>query len=542
MTALADLGTQLAWDRLIALAEEGAQVLLRTAFSTTVREAGDLSAGIFDPAGRMLAQAVTGTPGHVNAMAESVRHFLDRFPAASMRPGDHYVSNDPWLTSGHLHDVTVVTPAFHGGRIVALLACACHQVDIGGLGQGPDGRSVFEEGLRLPILRLARDGDFDPTLLAILRANVRRPFEVEGDLRSYCAANAAAGRALSAMLAESGMADLDALGAEIIGRSRRATEAAVAALPRGSWAAAMTLDGIAGRPIRLRCRVTVGEATVLVDFAGSSPAVPRGVNVVLPYTRAYASFGARCVVAPDVPNNAGSLAPIRVEAPPGSVLNAPDPAPVAARHVVGQFLPDAVFACLSQAVPDRVPAAGSSVLWTVQLRGGPEVVDAAGRGGRAPFEAVFFNSGGTGARPGLDGLDGTAFPAGVRAMPVEVLEAGAPVVVWRKELRPGSGGAGAARGGHGQVVEVGAVAPGEPLAVLAMFERCENPAAGAAGGGAGAAGSVRLASGAALAAKGLQVVPAGDRLVLELPGGGGWGDPAARNPALLEEEALDGLL
>jgi len=535
MTALIDLATQLAWDRLIALAEEQAQTLLRTAFSTTVREAGDLSAGIFDPQGRMLAQAVTGTPGHVNSMAESIRHFLAHFPIAEMRPGDHFVSNDPWLTSGHLHDITVVTPAFHRGRCVALFACACHQVDIGGLGQGPDGRSIFEEGLRLPILRLARDGEFDATLLAILRANVRRPFEVEGDLRSYCAANTLSARALSDMLAEQGMADLETLGADILARSRAATEAAIARLPRGSWSSRMTLDGIAGRPIRLDCRVTITGREVLVDFAGSSPAVPRGINVVLPYTRAYAAFGVKCVVAPEVPNNAGSLAPIVVDAPAGSVLNALDPAPVAARHVVGQFLPDAVFGCLGQALPDRVPAAGSSVLWTVQLRGGPEVVDATGRAGHAAFDAVFFNSGGTGGRPGMDGMDGTAFPAGVRAVPVEVLEAGAPVVVWRKELRPHSGGAGQFRGGHGQTVEVAALAPDEPLALLAMFERCDNPAPGSAGGRPGAPGTVRLASGATLPGKGLQIVPAGDRLVLELPGGGGWGDPACRAPAEVDD-------
>jgi N-methylhydantoinase B len=537
MTALIDLATQLAWDRLIALAEEQAQTLLRTAFSTTVREAGDLSAGIFDPQGRMLAQAVTGTPGHVNSMAESIRHFLARFPIAEMRPGDHFVSNDPWLTSGHLHDITVVTPAFHLGSCVALFACACHQVDIGGLGQGPDGRSIFEEGLRLPILRLARDGVFDATLLAILRANVRRPFEVEGDLRSYCAANTLSARALSTMLAEQGMPDLEALGAEILARSRAATEAAIGRLPQGSWSSRMTLDGIAGRPIVLACRVTISGREVVVDFAGSSPAVPRGINVVLPYTRAYAAFGVKCVIAPDVPNNAGSLAPIVVEAPDGSVLNARDPAPVAARHVVGQFLPDAVFGCLGQALPDRVPAAGSSVLWTVQLRGGPEVVDASGRAGHAAFDAVFFNSGGTGGRPGMDGLDGTAFPAGVRAVPVEVLEAGAPVVVWRKELRAGSGGGGQFRGGHGQIVEVGALTPDEPLALLAMFERCDNPAPGSAGGLPGAPGTVRLASGAALRGKGLQIVPAGDRLVLEVPGGGGWGDPRDRAPV----EADDGL-
>ncbi len=499
---------QILWNRLIAVVEEQAQTLMRTAFSTTVREAGDLSAAIFDPQGRMLAEAVTGTPGHVNSMAAGVKHFLARFPQETMVAGDHYITNDPWLTAGHLHDITVISPAFYQGRLVALIGSCCHQLDIGGLGQGPDGRSIFEEGLQIPPMKLAKAGVLNEDLFEILRTNVRTPLQVEGDVLSYITAIETAGARLTAMLDEFALADLGMIGDHIIEASRRATDEAIAALPHGSWKAAITIDGV-DQPITLRATLAIGPDGLHLDYAGTDAAVRQGINVVLNYCRAYTVFALKCLIAPDVPNNTGSLSPFRIDAPEGSILNAQRPSPVAARHVVGQMLPDLVFECMAQVTPGKVPAMGSSCLWSVQLRG-------------PGFETVFFNSGGTGERPGADGLDATAFPSGVRAMPVEVVEAGAPILIWRKEIREGSGGVGQYRGGDGQIVEVGH-ADGGAFEVLAMYERVNTPARGRDGGGDGAAGVVRLGSGALLRAKGRQDIPAGDRLVLELPGGGGLG-------------------
>ena len=518
---------QLMWTRLISVVEEQAQTLMRTAFSTIVRDAGDLSAALFDPAGQMLAEAVTGTPGHVNSMAAGVQHFLDRFPSATMAPGDHYITNDPWLTAGHLHDITVISPVFYRSRLVALAGCCCHQLDIGGLGQGPDGRSIFEEGLQIPLMKLASGGVLNEDLFAILRANVRTPLQVEGDVLSYLTANENAAVRLSAMLAEFGLEDLDSIGRHIITSSRRATRDAIVALPRGTWRAELSIDG-ADRPITLRAALSVDRDGLRLDYAGTDPVVPQGINVVLNYCRAYTMFALKCLISPDVPNNSGSLEPFVVTAPAGCILNAQRPAPVAARHVVGQMLPDLVFECMAQMLPGRVPAQGSSCLWSVQLRG-------------PGFETVFFNSGGTGARPGQDGLSATAFPSGVRAMPVEVVEAGAPVIIWRKELRPDSGGAGRYRGGHGQIVEVG-LADGGAFEVLAMYERVRMPARGRDGGADGGVGVVRLASGAMLRAKGRQDIPPGDRLVLELPGGGGLGFAAQREDGAIEEEIRNGLV
>ena len=395
--ALAEIHMQIMWNRLISVVEEQAQTLIRTAFSTTVREAGDLSAGVFDGDGRMLAQAVTGTPGHVNSMANAVKHFVAAHPVETMNPGDHFISNDPWLTSGHLHDLTVVSPAFRGGTVVGLLACTCHVVDIGGRGFGPDGRQVYEEGLFIPIMHLARAGRMNDDLLALVRANVREPMQVEGDIFSFAASNDAGIRRLEAMMAEFGLDDLGDLGSHIIERSRAATVAEIAKWPNGVYDNTMRTDGY-DQPVDLVARMTVGDETMAIDYTGSSTASPYGINVVLNYCQAYTVFGLKCIVAPAIPNNAGSLAPFEVTAPEGSILNVRRPWPVAARHVIGHMLPDAVFGCLHQAMEGRVLAEGASAAWQSQLRGGASAVDADAVGGNVDagpdFDVVTFNAGG----------------------------------------------------------------------------------------------------------------------------------------------------
>ena len=512
---------QVIWDRLIATVEEQAQALIRTAFSTTVREAGDLSAGVFDLEGRMLAQAVTGTPGHVNAMAASVGYFLERIPASDMADGDVYLTNDPWLGTGHLFDFTVVTPVFRGGAPVALFASTVHVVDIGGPGFGPDAGQVYEEGLCIPIMPLFQGGEANESLLAIVRANVREPVQVVGDLYSLAASNAVGGRRLLEMMDEFAIQDIDEIGAHIIETSRAAMRQEIARLPAGVYENEMTVDGY-DRPVRLAARMTVADDAIAVDFAGSSGMSPYGINVPLTYTQAYASFGIRCLIGGGVPNNSGSLAPIRVTAPEGSILNAPRPAAVAVRHVIGQMLPDVVLGCLDKVVPGQAPAEGSSSLWNPMLSGGHGIVGDHDYGGATPFSVTIFHSGGTGARPGKNGLSATAFPSGVRNTPVEITESIAPLIFLRKEYRVGSGGGGAFRGGDGQVIEI-EHAEGAPFALFALFDRIQHPARGRHGGGDGSPGVVRLAGGHALKGKGKQIVPAGERLVLELPGGAGLG-------------------
>jgi N-methylhydantoinase B len=540
MSGLQDFRRQLVWDRLVAAVEEQAQTLIRTAFSPSTREAGDLSAGVFDRRGRMLAQAVTGTPGHINAMALAVAHFLRAHPVDTLHPGDVLMTNDPWMGSGHLHDFTVVTPAFHRGRLVAFFAATVHVVDIGGLGVGVESRDVFQEGFYIPISFVMRRGEPDETLFRLLRANVREPDQVEGDLHSLVASNQAGADRLSAMLEEFDLADLEEVGDRIVTDSRDAMLRAIAAAPRGTWHSQLTMDGV-DQPIALRIALTIADGGITVDFAGTAGQSPFGINVPKCYTDAYTTYAVRCVIGGDVPNNAGSLSVVNVLAPERSIVNALKPAPVTARHMVGQMLPDLVFGALVQAFPDKVPAEGTSALWNLRLSGGVGTpgVPASAFADPKPFTITSFNTGGAGARPGLDGLAATAFPSGVRNVPLEITEAMTPLVFWRKALRDGSGGAGRWRGGDGQVVEIGH-RRNEPFSLNATFERVQHAARGRDGGADGAHGVLRLGSGKVLPGKGRLVIPADETMVAEMPGGGGFGVATQRDRALVARDLAEG--
>ncbi|MBC6438089.1 MAG: hydantoinase B/oxoprolinase family protein [Rhodobacteraceae bacterium] len=393
---------QVLWSRLLSVVEEQGQALMRAAFSLIVRECGDISAGIFDIQGRMLAQTVTGTPGHINTMAKAVTHLCARFPLQGMRPGDIYMTNDPWIASGHLNDFLLLMPVFHKNRVIGFTSCTSHPV----------------------------------------------------------------------------------------------------------------------------------------DFAGSDPVAGKGINVPLNYATAYTVFALRCLIGPDIPNNAGSLAPFRVTAPPGCILNARHPAPVAMRHSLGQMMPDLVYGCLSQALHEQVPAEGASCMYDLPLRHAPE----AHKCGDTLFALELVLNGGTGAQPQRDGLSATAFPSGVWGSQIETTEAVAPVLFNRRELRCDSGGTGKRRGGLGQRIEIRA-AREQDLMLFLSVERVKIPAAGRYGGGPGAAGRIRLASGEAdLPGKGEIRIPAGETLILETPGGGGYGPATERAADKLAEDVRAGLV
>jgi N-methylhydantoinase B len=537
--AIGEIEIQILWNRLLSVVEEQAQTLVRTAFSTAAREAGDISAGVFDMKGRMLAQAVTGTPGHINSMARSVVHFLDAFPAATLKDGDILITNDPWKGTGHLFDLTVVTPIFLDGRAVALFACTTHVVDIGGLGVSAEGRQIYHEGLYIPLMHLAREGRMNEDLLGMVRANVREPVQVVGDIYALVACNETGGHRLVEMMREFGLADLDHLGEEVISRSRRAMADVIAKLPQGSWSASMTIDGFEA-PVTLAATLTIAGDRVLVDYSGTSGLSRYAINCPICYTEAYTSFGVKAALAPWIPNNTGTLDAVIVTAPENTIVNAPHPAAVYARSVIGHMLPDVVYGCLDQALPETVPAEGTSSLWNLSLLAGHGLTGTEGSAVRA-FNVTTFHSGGAGARPRQDGLSATPFPSGVRNVPVEITEAITPLVVWRKELRRGSGGPGRQRGGLGQRMEI-ANRDEAAFGIQARFERGEYPARGRHGGAAGARGTLSLGSGTSLKVKGFQVIPAGDRLIVEMPGGGGYGDPFERDPALVARDVHYGLI
>ncbi len=534
---------QVMWNRLISVVEEQAQALIRTAFSTSVREAGDLSAGVYDAQGRMLAQAVTGTPGHVNAMAASVAHFIRRIGIDNMFEGDVYLTNDPWEGTGHLHDITVVSPSFVNGKLIGFFASTSHVVDIGGRGFGADAASVYEEGLYIPIMKLIDKGEVDQPFVHLLRGNVREPEQVVGDIFALVTCNGIGHKRLVEMMSEFGLSDLQEIAEFILHNSKQATleRIAVACQNRvkNEAVASMTIDGY-DTPITLVARLSIEENKVLCDFAGSSNLDKKGINVPLVYTQAYACYALKCAIAPTVPNNAASLAPFEITAPKNCILNALHPAPVALRHVVGQLIPDTVYNALDQLLPKTVPAEGSSTLcnFQVSLRPSPELEN---KERACHGEVLTFNSGGAGARPTKDGLSATAFPSGVMTMPVEATEHAGPIIIWRKELRPDSGGLGKYRGGLGQYMEVGAMA-GHEFDFQAMFDRVEHPARGRQGGGDGAATKIERSNGKVMRGKGKQFVPNGQRVMLAFPGGAGYGDVDKRDTDLIRQDFAKGYI
>lgn len=547
---MSDIGTrqrevhfQIMWNRLISVLEEQALTLIRTAFSTSVREAGDLSAGVFDREGRMVAQAVTGTPGHVNTMAAAVPHFINDIGPERIYPGDVYLTNDPWKGTGHLHDITVVTPVFSSTgsveeetALVGFFASTAHVVDIGGRGYGPDGMEIYEEGIRIPIMKWAERGELNHDLVNILRNNVREQDQVLGDIHGLAASNETGRRRLLEMLGEFEMSDLDELAAFIFERTERATMAALGPVEKGVYRNEMRVDGYE-EPVDLVVELTVTDEGMHADFSGTSPLSQFGINVPIVYAQAYFTYGMLVALAPELPNNYASLRPFTVSAPAGVILNAQDPDPVSVRHVLGHFVTDLCLGAIAQALPEGVPAEGAGALWNFQASA--RSADPAAL--LPPIEMLMFNSGGTGARPTLDGLTATAFPSGVMTMSAEATEQIGPIIIWRKEIRENSGGAGKYRGGLGQIIELGP-ADGYQFEFSAMFDRVDNPARGRQGGGDGAAGKVYLDDGTPFSAKGKQLVPADRRLILELPGGGGFGDPSERDSSAIENDKRQGFV
>lgn len=519
---------EILWSRLVTVTNEQATALQRTSFTPIVRESGDLSAAVFDAKGRMLAQAVTGTPGHINSLATGMKHFLDAFPPPTLAPGDILITNDPWKTSGQLNDLSVVTPVFRNDRLVGFFGNCCHAMDIGGRGLSADASEVFEEGLYVPMMKLYKAGEPNEDLFAILAGNVRAPFEVLGDVHAQVAGNQVGVDRLLEYLDDFDLPDLDGLSEEICARSERALRGAIAELPDGDYRKVIHTDGI-DQPVRIECCVSIRGDEVHVDYSGSSDQIDRGMNVVLNYTAAYTSYALKCAISPEVPHNDGSLRPVVTTAPEGSILNPRPPAAVAARHIVGHFLPHAIFGALAPIIPNRVLAEGAGNIWLTTVRGV----------GTDRFITVFFAAGGTGARPTKDGLSTTSFPSGIATAPVEVIETTSPLFIRRKELRRDSGGAGRYRGGLGQAIEV-EVRTDEPYIVSSLADRMRFVAEGYFGGGPGGSGGFKTSLGTRPNPKISSRLPAGTGFTLELPGGGGFYDPLTRDPKAVADDVAEG--
>jgi N-methylhydantoinase B len=465
----------------------------------------------------MVAQAVTGTPGHINSLAMAVQNILAEYPLDELVEGDVLITNDPYRTAGQLLDVTVLVPVWRGGRPIALFGSTIHHTDVGGYGIGAGGRDVFEEGLWIPIVKLMRAGRRNEDAWKFILSNVRQPDHMAGDLHAQMASAAVGAQRLGALCDHHGLDDIEALADEIIDRSRAATQQGIRELPAGTYRSSALLDLADGSQIEIVCALTVdtdaGEITV--DYTGSSQASPWGINVVRNYTHAYTTFTVRSVLNPEIPNNHGSLEPIKMIAPEGSIVNAVSPQPCTARHVVGMFLPNALLKALAQVRPKAAMAEGSGAVWTMQVSGNHD--------DGSPFiTAMFTYAGGVGARSSKPGLDACSYPTGVAAVPIEVVEASAPIRFRTKALRPGSGGAGAQTGGLGQTIEF-EVDTTRPWQLNAVTSRLASPPQGIFGGSPGAAGRFSVNDAPVTTQARITLQPK-DVVRLELPGGGGYGD------------------
>ena len=524
---------EILWNRLLSVCNEQQVTLMRTAFSTIVRESQDLACGVFDTRGYMIAQSLTGTPGHINAMATGVRHFLNAYPPETLKPGDVLVTNDPWQTAGQINDLTVLTPVFKGDRIVGYFASTCHAPDIGGRILSAEAHEVFEEGLRVPITKLFDRGEPNRELIKIIRANVRTPEETVGDLYAQASCNAVGARSLLQFMDEFSLETVDPLADQIIARSERALREAIRRIPNGCYENETWSDGFE-EPIQIKVAVTVEDEDIFIDFAGSSPQSERGINVVLNYTQAYASFAIKAAVSPEVPHNEGSFRPVHVTAPRGSILNCVDPAAVASRHLIGHFLPGVIFGALAQAMPGRLMAGGAEPVWISIWRGQWPASSEL-------FTFTLFQLGGAGARAARDGLSATGFPSGVGGVPAEIIESLAPLLQHRRELRTNSGGAGRYRGGLGQWTEMGCLS-GKSWTLSGMIDRIHYPGIGLDGGKPGACGEFILSDGSRPQPKALLSLAPEMRVQLNLPGGGGYGNPFDRNAHLVLEDVVNGYI
>lgn len=528
-TNITTLQLGIIWRRLEGLMDEISEAFIRTAFSPIVRENCDFAFALMDAEGRQFAQWNRSIPSFIGAMPVTLAAMLEKFPAQTLRRGDTIISNDPWIGTGHLNDITMIRPIFRGGRVTAYVGSTFHAMDIGGA-RSPHAREVYAEGLLIPVSMVLRDGEENEHVLDFMRRNMRSAEDTIRDLRAQFGAYDLAEAKLNAILERHGIADLTEVSEVMLSRSASSIAAKIADLPDGSYESELRADGYE-TPITIKTRITVEGDRMLVDFAGSSEQVPQPINSVLNYTRAYTVYALKCALDPSAPNNQGTFRNIMVTAPEGTVLNPTHPAPVWGRALTGHYLPTAVFNALAQLVPDRVIAQGGAN-WNIYFRGRHEH--------GKHFIKNYFMNGGHGARPHMDGPGCLSFPSNIANESIERFENSVPMMIEEKCLVPDTAGAGKFRGGTAQRVSFRSVSS-EPLTVTVRVERVRFPPRGLLGGLEGSAGRVTV-NGAEVPSKSEQVLKRNDTISFQSPGGGGMFPPAERERKLIAADLIEGLV
>ncbi len=505
------------WTRVRAIADEAAKLIMRTSFSTLSTEANDFAVVITDSLGQCLAENSGSIPSFIGTLPQTVRALIAEQRSQPFHAGDVFITNNPWIGTGHLNDICLVKPIVHAGQLVGFAASAAHVPDIGGKIRSVDARELFEEGFHIPLMPLLANGQADESLLRLLRTNVRTPDQTVGDIWSQVGAVELMASRMTSLLTEYSLGSIDELAGALFARSEAAMRDAILALPDGDYHYDMPTDGF-DEPFHFRLRVIISGNSLRCDFEGSSPQQPRAINCVLGYTRAMSVYAIKSLLLPDLPNNEGMFRPIEVIAPRGSILNPISPAPVGGRSCTGHYVPVAIFGALADILPDRVMAGAGSPIWIANMSG----LRADGR----PFATVLFQNGGMGATASSDGESAMSWPSNISPTPTEVAERDAPLFIRYKRLVKGSGGEGQHRGGDGEELCFVSRHSGA-MAIVFLTERIRIPAPGLRGGNDGAPGAV-LINGKVIDSRKPQVLMPGDEVVLRTPGGGGFGAPDIR--------------
>lgn len=517
------------WTRVRSVVNEAAKLIVRTSFSTLSTEANDFAVVMTDTAGRELAENAGSIPSFIGTLPATVRDAIGHFGLDGMRPGDVYITNNPWKGTGHLNDVTLVKPIFHGGKLVAFAATAAHVPDIGGKIRSVDARELFEEGFHIPLMHLIRAGEVDETLFLLLKTNVRTPEQTAGDIWAQVGAVELIARRLDEILSEYRLDSIDNLAESLFARSEAAMREAISELPDGEYRYEMETDGFDER-FHYAVTIKISDDEIECDFNGTSDQQPRGINCVMAYTSAMTCYAIKSLLLPQLANNAGLFRPISAVAPEGSLLNPKFPAAVGGRACTGHYVPVVIFGAMYQVLPKKVMAGVGSPLWIANLSGT--------RDDGKPFATVLFFNGGMGATSIKDGASTMSWPSNISSTPVEIAEREAPLRFINKMLRPDSGGTGQFRGGLGQDIRFVSV-HSKPMSIVFLTERLKVAAPGIGGGSNGALGAV-LINDVAVDSRSPHVLMPGDEVILRTPGGGGYGPQAQRNDALVLRDIAQG--
>jgi N-methylhydantoinase B len=525
-----DLG--IIWSRLVSIADEMVSALVRTSFSTMVRESGDYSCMLFDARGHLLAQGTASVPSFTGTGPATLQGILRAIPPDTLEDGDVLITNDPWIGTGHVYDVNVVKPIFHRGELVGFALTVSHVADIGGIGYGTGARDVYEEGICIPPVKLFQHGVPNKFVFDLIEANVRFRELVIGDIYSNIAACNVGYQSFVDLLAEYDIGDFVPAADGIFGLGRSAIAESLAALPTGVFEGSLPVEGVDDEMVlTLAVAVKISKSGFAFDFAGTSPVVNRGINVPLCYTRAYSYFCFKTIVAPNMPNNQAILDFVSVAAPENCILNAQRPYPTGGRHILGHYVAPLVFGALASAVPVRVQA-DSGMICQVNFRGRSPM-------GRS-FSYILFTAGGYGAFADMDGRAALPGPSNMIGIPIEIWEENTGVSVLRKEILPDSGGAGEHQGGAGQLIEL-RNDTGRPLDATFFGSRTSLPARGFNGGRDGAIRTL-FVDGKPVAPKARLDLAPGAMVSLYEAGGGGFGVPEKRPVPSISADLEAGLI